>query len=114
MCNFKCEHCASDIDNTKVSHDSSTEQIVSTIEEMAKEGSLRVGFTGGEPTLRRDLDKLVKAGKDNNLLITLTTNGWFVQKKLDTLKKLDLMVVSLDSTRDVHDDKEKNQVVMIK
>ena len=80
MCNFKCEHCASDIDNTKVSHDSSTEQIVSTIEEMAKEGSLRVGFTGGEPTLRRDLDKLVKAGKDNNLLITLTTNGWFVQK----------------------------------
>ena len=28
---------------------------------MAKEGSLRVGFTGGEPTLRRDLDKLVKA-----------------------------------------------------
>ena len=47
---------------------------------MVKEGSLRVGFTGGEPTLRRDLDKLVKAGKDNNLLITLTTNGWFVQK----------------------------------
>ena len=46
---------------------------------MNEHGMLRVGFTGGEPLVRKGIDEIIKKSDDNDLMISLTTNGWFVK-----------------------------------
>ena len=87
MCNFECAHCGADIDNSKADLDIKTDKILKLIKEMNTHGMLRVGFTGGEPLVRKGIDQIIQASKDNNLMISLTTNGWFVKKYSDVLKR---------------------------
>ena len=103
VCNFECAHCGADIDNSKAHLDIQTERILDLIKEMKVAGMLRVGFTGGEPLVRKGIDKIINESAENNLMISLTTNGWHVPRYIDELKKLNLMVISLDGTEEVHD-----------
>src|SRR5262249_15074720 len=45
------------------------------IGEAAELGVLQVGFSGGEPLIRRDLLKLVGAARESNLYTNLITSG---------------------------------------
>ncbi len=103
VCNFECAHCGADIDNSKADLDIKTDKILKLIKEMNTHGMLRVGFTGGEPLVRKGIDQIIQASKDNNLMISLTTNGWFVKKYSDVLKNVSLLNISLDGTEETHD-----------
>ena len=48
-------------------------------------------FTGGEPLVRKGIDKIINKSVENNLMISLTTNGWHVKRYLNELKKTDLL-----------------------
>ena len=103
VCNFECAHCGADIDNSKAHLDIKTDKILSLIKEMNEHGMLRVGFTGGEPLVRKGIDEIVKKCDDNDLMISLTTNGWFVKKYSEVLKKISLLNISIDGTEETHD-----------
>lgn len=103
LCNFECAHCGADIDNSKAHLDVQTDKILSLIDEMNQHGMLRVGLTGGEPLVRRGIDKIINKSVDSNIMISLTTNGWFVKKYAEALKKVSLLNISLDGTEAVHD-----------
>ena len=64
-------------------------------------GIKKVRITGGEPLLRRDLDRFIGMLRDYNsqLEIALTTNGYYLAKQAEKLKKagLDRVNISLDS-----------------
>ncbi|MGE5209006.1 MAG: pyrroloquinoline quinone biosynthesis protein PqqE [Alphaproteobacteria bacterium] len=53
----------------------STDEWKRVIREAAALGVLQIGFSGGEPLLRRDLDKLVSAARAANLYTNLITSG---------------------------------------
>ncbi len=103
VCNFECAHCGADIDNSKANQDIQTNKILSLIEEMNKHGMLRVGLTGGEPLVRKGIDEIINKSVENNLMISLTTNGWFVKRYVKELKKVNLLNISLDGTEETHD-----------
>src|SRR6185503_7058710 len=58
-----------------------------------------LNITGGEPTLRHDIDEI---HENASLLgfspVTLNTNGFSLERHLQLLKHLDYLIVSLDST----------------
>jgi len=103
VCNFECSHCGADIDNSKAHLDVKTDKILSLIKEMNEHGMLRVGFTGGEPLVRKGIDQIINKSVDNNLMISLTTNGWHVKRYSEELKKVSLLNISLDGTEETHD-----------
>jgi len=64
-----------------------------------------ITFTGGEPLLHPDMADFVAYAKRYGRFCTLTTNGWVLEKRARELCEagLDVLVVSVDGPREVHD-----------
>jgi cyclic pyranopterin phosphate synthase len=79
----------------------SAEEIVKLIKTFNELGVHKVRFTGGEPTLRKDLPLILKGISKLDLELSITTNGFQLEKHLDYFKKFGLkkINVSLDSIR---------------
>jgi len=84
-----------------------SELLTRTLAELAALGCRKVHFSGGEPTLRRDLPDLIAYARSLKLRVTLTTNGTLLAPELcKQLVKagLNSVCVSIDSPRrSVHD-----------
>ncbi len=74
-------------------------------ESLKRLGVKVIDFTGGEPLLHRDIDKLLQMAKEMGFLTTITTNGLLYPKKAHDLKGLvDMLHFSLDAgTKLKHD-----------
>ncbi|HNS97018.1 MAG TPA: radical SAM protein [Polyangiaceae bacterium] len=73
------------------------------IEEMAEAGVLMISFTGGEPLLRDDIGLLIHRVKSKGIVCKLNTNGDLVLRRIDSLRSLDLLQISLDGPAKLHD-----------
>ena len=84
-----------------------TEQIKNLIDQIAALGVLALSFTGGEPTLRKDLPELIyHTGVVHNLMNGLASNGYLLPKLLkeNKLEGLDYVLLSLDYPKaELHD-----------
>lgn len=80
-----------------------TKQAKYAIDQIEKLGISCLGFTGGEPLLREDLEELARYAKEKNMLTTLTTNGTLITKeRAKSLKNcFDSIVVSLHGLKDI-------------
>lgn len=78
-CNLRCVYCMPKGGVQSIPHDEvlSFDEITRLVRIMAGMGVSRVRFTGGEPLVRRDIDKLIKETKqiEGIEFIGLTTNG---------------------------------------
>ena len=113
-CNFRCVYCMPkevfDKDYQFLPHSSllSFEEITRVTKIFVAHGVEKIRLTGGEPLLRKHIEKLVEmlagltthAGKPLDL--TMTTNGSLLTKKAQSLKDAGLqrVTVSLDSLDD--------------
>jgi len=104
-CNFRCLYCmpVAGLEWLPKSDILSYEEITAVVEQLAPLGLRRVRITGGEPTIRPDLHRLVamlKAvpGVDD---ISLSTNGVRLEELAPALKEagLDRVNMSADSLR---------------
>jgi MoaA/NifB/PqqE/SkfB family radical SAM enzyme len=96
-CNFDCDTC--DIKKFP-GKDIETEPFKKLIDEVAEAGAIRISFTGGgEPLMRRDMGELIAHAKRRKLIVSLVTNGYLIDRKLDELKELDLLLVSYDRSK---------------
>ena len=109
-CNFRCTYCMPKEVFGRDYHFLPAYQLLS-FEEMARlarifvnHGVEKIRITGGEPLVRREIEKLVAmlAPIPGLLDITLTTNGSLLAKKAQALKDAGLqrITVSLDSLDD--------------
>ena len=99
-CNMKCKHCFSDYNEIKI-NSLPFEKAQQIIQEIAKIKSFKkLNFSGGEPTMYKDIEKLIQFAKDQGLETSMVTNGYNLIKQpelLDKLKgKLDLLALSID------------------
>lgn len=109
-CNFRCSYCMPrevfGPDFVFMARDEllSFEEIARLGRAFAAEGVTKIRLTGGEPLLRRDLERLVEmlAGIEGISDLTLTTNGAALAGKAQTLRDagLDRVSVSLDALDD--------------
>lgn len=104
-CNLRCTYCMPEagIDFQSAEKLLSQNEVQRLLGVLASVGVDKVRFTGGEPTLRKDLPELVvyaakTAGIKN---VYLTTNGLLLHRMADDLKQAGLtgLNISLDSLR---------------
>jgi len=102
-CNFRCRYCmpADGVEWFPREEILSFEEIRRVVEVGARLGLRRVRITGGEPLLRRDLDRLVAmlAGVEGVEDLGLTTNAALLARLAVPLKRAGLrrLNISLDS-----------------
>jgi len=73
-----------------------TEAALDMIAQMREARVRLVSFTGGEPLLREDIGRLVEAVKRGGMACKLNSNGALVPARIDALRQLDLLQISLD------------------
>ena len=73
-CPLHCPYCSNP---TQTRHDGelTTDEWRRVIHEAAALGVLQIGFSGGEPLVRRDLSELIRAACEANLYTNLITSG---------------------------------------
>ena len=109
-CNFRCGYCMPK-ETFGRGYDFLPKDRILTFEELARISRIFVGLgvekirlTGGEPTMRRDIERLVEqlSAIDGLRDLTLTTNGSLLVEKADALRSAGLrrLTVSLDSIRE--------------
>ena len=86
-CNLKCSHCFYH-DSLNIRHN---ELSISEIDSFTKtmDPILHLILTGGEPYLRADLDQIIKIfyKNTNAKLITIPSNGWYLDKMYSAINK---------------------------
>lgn len=106
-CNFRCNYCMPE-DVYGFRYEFLPKDKILTFEEITRLtrlfvqlGVSKIRLTGGEPMLRQELEKLIAqiaqiAGVKD---IALTTNGYFLKEKAETLKRAGLhrLSISLDT-----------------
>ncbi len=102
-CNMNCSFCSTRTDNSCLHKDSSTKEALAIIEQLAAVGTRIIHFSGGEPTLRKDLPELFAKAKEKNIIVSLTTNGSCSVKRPERLLQADLIRVNIGGPRDFHD-----------
>jgi len=99
-CNYSCAYCR--LWENK-SHPMPTEALFKLIEYLVSSGTQRIGFTQDEPLLHDDLGKILAFCKRLGLFVTLGTNGALLEKRINDLKNLDILILSLDGPQRIHD-----------
>jgi cyclic pyranopterin phosphate synthase len=109
-CNFRCVYCMpKDVfgrDYPFLPHDAllTFEEIARIARQFVALGVRKIRLTGGEPLLRRNLERLVEmlAGLADDIDLTLTTNGALLARKARALRDAGLrrVTVSLDALDD--------------
>lgn len=105
-CNLKCVHCYAQAKDIEFENELSTEEGKALIDDLASFGSPVILFSGGEPTLRKDLPELAAYAREKGMRAVISTNGTLIDR--DMAKKLkdvglSYVGVSLDGIRETND-----------
>lgn len=106
-CNFRCTYCDDGSGNLYPDipdHHLDTAETLKVLDIM-RECSPGLDLTGGEVTLRPDIDEIMEhVGRLGFCPTTLNTNAFLLDKHLSILRHLDYLIISLDSTDEARSD----------
>ncbi len=101
-CNMRCVFCEwwkTDIPEL------ATKKALAAIDAVCSLGVSFFDLSGGEPLLRKDLNVLAKRAASHGCLVSMNTNGTLLnERRVDEVADVfDVVVVSLDGPKEVHD-----------
>ena len=105
-CNLKCVHCYAHAKDMVFENELTTEEGKALINDLAQFGSPVILFSGGEPTIRKDLPELADHAVKRGMRAVISTNGTLITADMaKTLKEIGLSYVgiSLDGMEEIHD-----------
>lgn len=105
-CSLKCVHCYAQAKDIEFENELSTEEGKALIDDLANFGSPVILFSGGEPTLRKDLPELAAYAREKGMRAVISTNGTLIDRDLAKRLKdvrLSYVGVSLDGIRETND-----------
>lgn len=73
-CNLRCLHCYNPT-HRALPHELTTVEVCAILNQLAELGVLAVTFTGGEPTVRPDIDDILWHARRQGLMTSLLTNA---------------------------------------
>lgn len=104
-CNLRCLYCMPEegVQLTPNKKLLTTDEVIYLAKLFVQEGVRKVRLTGGEPTVRRDLEDIIRQLKEIQGLesVSITTNGLVLTRQLVKLQKagLDGLNISLDTLK---------------
>lgn len=100
-CPLQCPYCSNPIDMANVKNELSTEDWKKALKEARKMGATQLGFSGGEPLTRVDLEELIAEARQLGFYTNLITSGLGMsEKRIKAFKKngLDHIQVSFQAS----------------
>jgi Fe-coproporphyrin III synthase len=105
-CNLKCVHCYAQAKDIEFENELSTGEGKALIDDLANFGSPVILFSGGEPTLRKDLPELAAYAREKGMRAVISTNGTLIDREMAKKLRdvgLSYVGVSLDGIRETND-----------
>ncbi len=102
ICNQTCSYC----DKPYAGKALSTDKWIDFITQAYKLGSKRIGLHGGEPLLHPGIGKIINEINKKGMISHIYTNGQLVPSKIEQIKNVDGLFISLDGDEAQH---EKNR-----
>jgi 12,18-didecarboxysiroheme deacetylase len=105
-CNLKCVHCYAQSKDIEYKDELTTAQGKELIDDLAEFGAPVILFSGGEPTMRKDLPELAMYARSKGMRAVISTNGTLIDKKMAKVLKdigLSYVGVSLDGMKETND-----------
>ena len=107
QCPLHCVFCYNPVDYAANRQELSTEQWMDVMQQARKLGAAQLGFSGGEPLQRKDLEALIAEGHRLGYYTNLITSGiGLTEERLVRMKEAGLDHIQLsfqDSTREMND-----------
>lgn len=74
-CPLQCPYCSNPLEIARYDNELSTEEWIRVISEARRMGATQLGFSGGEPLVRKDLEVLIKEARQLGYYTNLITSG---------------------------------------
>lgn len=101
-CNLRCGYCYGQYFERK-DKDFTGEQLFGLIDSLGRMGTRSITLGGGEPLIRNDIGEVIKRVKANGIECGMNTNGTLIPRRLEELKPIDMVTVSLDGPQEMND-----------
>ncbi len=112
-CNLTCKHCFADNIKSDEKTEMSNDEWVDIFSQCHGLGNIAIGFTGGEPLLYKDLEKLISKARTKETLIIVCTNGMLLTaRRAQSLYQVgvDVVQISIESFNpDEHNSFRQNE-----
>ncbi len=99
-CHSRCQYCAFWSTPTE---EMRTDEVLTIVRDLARLGTTRISYSGGEPMLRKDLGAIIRGTVAEGIAVGLNSTGFLFDRRPDDLRGLDLVKLSIDGPPDVHD-----------
>jgi len=106
-CPLQCPYCSNPVDYTNIGDELDTEEWKRVLKQSREMGAVQLGFSGGEPLIRKDLEELVQYSHQLGYYTNLITSGYkMTEARIIKLKQagLDHIQISLQaSSKELND-----------
>lgn len=101
-CNLHCTYCFARY-NSKDKDDFTTDKMLALIDELSKKGTRLINLTGGEPLIRHDIKQIIDyITVKKGIICSVSSNGLLLADKIDVLKNVSSINISLDGNEEQH------------
>ncbi len=101
-CNLKCGYCYGQYFN-RDDKDFTTQELSDLIDGLGKLGTRSITLGGGEPLIREDIGQIIRKIKSKGIECGMNTNGTLIPSRIDELKSIDMVTVSIDGPKEMND-----------
>src|SRR5580658_10378846 len=99
-CNLACGYCDR---HTPMRNELQRDEIFHALEQFHHLGMRVANLDGGEALLHRNIDEIVDWLVQKKITVSMHTNGLLIPNKIETVRKLSSVKISLDGPRENHD-----------
>lgn len=100
-CNYRCKGC--NVWREQDSKELSTEEMIKGLDILRELGVIDIVFSGGNPLLRDDIDEILEYAS-RFFVTTVYDNGSMALEKIDALRNVDFVAISLDTLNEAKND----------
>jgi len=100
-CNYRCKGC--NVWREQDTKELSTEEMIRGLDILRELGVIDIVFSGGNPLLRNDIDEILEYAS-RFFITTVYDNGSMALEKIDALRNVDFVAISLDTLHEEKND----------
>ena len=100
LCNLNCSYCDR---HSRLPNEMTLEQVTAALDGLCALGMREISLDGGEALAHPDIEAIVKWLESRRIAMRLNTNGVLVRRKVNVVRKMQKLKISLDGPPSIHD-----------